>query len=278
MVELSVSEFIVLSLIVSITLFLVFFFTGRYVDINIAKEQYIEYSKAIDLMHAITTSSSIVEKNHQGENLKIILNKDKIMIEQNIYPKRELKGFSYLDYDYSLEIEDLQTKEVWNLGFPKKEIENFVNREKKCQENENVLASKSIPVVIKNGDNKNPGLIRMILAKTPISELAYQISALCALPNFVNMGSKGVIVYGLQNSKDNINIIKISDDQYDLCVKSENSVELCKEMKCPIEVKTKPCPKDLCKNSDEAGGCLKPTIERNQKEVIVYVPEVIQKP
>ncbi len=254
-------------MMVGIAIMLFLFFTGQYIDIKIVKEDYEEYGKAVDLMHAIATSSDIVAKNSDDQKLKLVLDKNALLTEES--KKREIDGYYYLNYDYSLKIDDFKTGEMWFLGFPEEALNNFIKKEKKCiEKDERILASKSIPVIIKNVDSKNSGQLKMKLTRTPLSQLAYYISLSCMMPSSESdKFQKTVLAYGLDSSQDNVKITKLDEKNYDVCVKTNDLIQLCKKISCSVEIVQETytgnsnidCPEFIIKNT---GG-----------KVIVYRPQ-----
>ena len=254
-------------MMVGIAIMLFLFFTGEYIDIKIVKEDYEEYGKAVDLMHAIATSSDIIAKNSDGLKLKLVLDKNALLAEES--KKREIDGYYYLSYDYSLKIDDFKTGETWLLGFPEETLNNFIKNERKCiEKDERILASKSIPVIIKNDISKNSGQLKIKLTKTPLSQLAYYISLSCMMPGSESdKFQKIILAYGLDSPQDNIKITKLDEKSYDVCVKTEDSIQLCKKISCSVEIvqetytgnSNTDCPEFIIKNT---GG-----------KVVVYKPQ-----
>lgn len=255
--------FITVSMIFAITVMILLFFSGKYLEFKIIEEDYIEYTKAIDMLSAITTSSSIVEKNTENLPMKLILDKNTIITKENIIPQKEIDDFSYLDYDYSIEITDFKTGEVWNLGFEKDVLNRFVKNGKRCLDlSEKPLSSVSIPAIIKKDDSRNAGQIKIWLTSTPLSKLTYFTSIACSTEGF----EKNVWLYEIED-------VKFDDSNDEICVKPKNSDELCKKIKCDLGVETQSCG-DSCKTIKDSIGCHKSIIKNTGERVIIYVPQL----
>ena len=196
----------VILFIVLIALFVLIF--GSYVDIKIYKNIYVEHGKRIALLNAIGESSDLIMKDCNGQPKKLIFLENKL---DEVEKDKELSCCYCYNYDYLLEIRDLRKNNKWEIGFD--DLDYFFKKGKFCNviSKKKYLGSSSIPLVIFNGTDYNPGVGILTLGQTPLSNIAYGISIQCLKNEDSEFETH---IYGI----DSINILEHGDNK-EICIK-----------------------------------------------------------
>lgn len=279
-----IGEFISMMIVICLIVLLFRFLSGDIIKFDVQKELYKQSGKAINLLNVIITSSDIVEKDSLGQPQKGLIKKEKLLEINN--NNKELECCNYIDYDYYIEVKNLETSEFFTTGFPKKTMNNFFNLGKKCKliDSDEFLFGYKVPISISEGDNIQLGEMVIYLIKTPLSNIADIISQACLKTDY----SEATSFYGLMEETDNIIINEKSDDTYEVCVKSQDDINMCKIIKCNLKIKKLnedspkcgsidgDCPKGcshLVDKDCKIEKCYSLRVENKNNIVSVYVPK-----
>lgn len=227
--ELGLPKFIIFHILVIVVLVLYVYFFTTYIDVKIFKISYIEHGKRIALLNAIAESSDMVMKDSNDQPKKIIFLKDKLnLIEKN----KELDCCYYYDYDQFLEIIEFRENNKWKIGFDNLDYLFKKGKECKAVNKQKYIGSSSIPIVVFDGVNYNPGVAIIKLSQTPLSNIAYTISVNCMKDEDSESEIRIYGVSSLQVSED--------DDGKEICVKYVgNSEKFCKKIYCDKKIVNK---------------------------------------
>lgn len=262
-----IAKFVIAAVIISFAVLFISLITGRYLDIKIEKEKYQEYGKAINLLHAIATSSDIVVKDSNNQPMKIILDRQKIIDAST--KNEELECCNYYDYNYFLEITDFRTGESWVIGSPSSDLNKFFKNGKKCEviSKDKELAAYSIPITIYNGTNINPGMMKVRLIKTPLSNIAYYSAIACMKENYETTFN----VYNLTKDSSGIKVSRNDSNEYEICILTDNNNKMCKIIECNISIEEKYL---LTNEYSENDICYPVKIVKENGKVVIYVPQI----
>lgn len=265
-------EFIGILITLGFIILIFKFIAGDVVKFNIEKENYEEAGKAINLLHAIATSSDLVEKDSINQPEKIVIDKAKLIQKDN--SNKEMECCHYIDYDYYLRVKDLETSETFHLGFKNTTLEKFFKLGKKCGDiNKNkFFRSYRIPIIIsdQSSNSRNLGEMEIYLTKTPLSNIAGNLAIACLKSKY----KTPIILYGLKEKSNSISI-ESNNNIYNICITSVDGNEMCKTISCDSKVQIlrgvseDDMPDDCKVDSSCALGC----IEKDKDKVIIYVPE-----
>jgi len=249
--------------VLTISVILILYVFVSYFDVKIFKNVYVEHGKRIALLNAIGESSYLIEKDSNDQPKKLIFLSEKL---DNMDKNKELSCCYYYDYDYFLEIRDFKNKNKWEIGFD--DLDYFLKKGKECEmvSKKKYIGASSIPAIIFDENNYNPGVAIIKLGQTPLSNIAYSISLQCSKYSDYELKTK---VYGIKS----IDIFDYEDNK-EVCIKYEKDSiekEFCKKIFC-----NKKITKELTDLENE-DGCYEITINylENEDEIKIYYPRGI---
>jgi len=178
-IELPIMSFILLIGLLAVVAAFMLMIMGRWFDLTGTKYSLITQRNAMDLVQVIVSNSPLVERDPNGEPIKLVLNATKLDIYENKagigteFPTKERVDWEdccdFLDFDYNLTVYDLvadKNRTIGNLIF-EPDSECYPSR---------IMGIGDVPVVVNEDGDKNPGLAVLRMTRTPLSDLSFWLS------------------------------------------------------------------------------------------------------
>ncbi|MEM5776899.1 MAG: hypothetical protein QXJ06_00430 [Candidatus Aenigmatarchaeota archaeon] len=183
----------------------------------------------MNLANAIITSKEICSLDENFQPRKGILNKTKI---KELNYNNILLNYSYIDYDYSIKINVLETNENYYLGYSLDHLNELFEIGKKCRTNLDYkqLKNYKIPIIIEENEKKQDGYLYLTLVKTPINIISSELNFVCQKDFYETK----INIFGFNEKK--LEIKKIDENNYDICITTYKNIKMCKKLRCEKEI------------------------------------------
>ncbi|MFH8092609.1 MAG: hypothetical protein QXM38_01555 [Candidatus Aenigmatarchaeota archaeon] len=227
----NILEFIGLLIFVGAIIFIIRLLMGNVIKIEVEKENFVLAGKATNIANVIINSEEIVSADELLQPKKGVINKTKLV---RLSGKNEpLQCCDYIDYDYYVEI-NIKGEESYYLGYPINKLKDLLRIEKKCNalsEYKNLKTYK-FPVVVEDINEIEPAYMYVFVAKTPLSNIATEILVACQQKKY----ESDFVTFGF--NKNDLHISK-NGDYYQICIKTQGDLLLCKKFYCEKHIKTR---------------------------------------
>lgn len=174
-----IEDMLAFVIITGITVGVLYFLSGKFLELKIFKEELIQSRDTIDMLQFLLTSSDLLINDEDGKKMRLMLNKT--VLNNGEMVKKIVDEKSYPDYDYRLEIyskADFSDK-LFDFNFI------YFNLESDCYQKYGIyypITRDSSALLCEKSSNYfcEPVMVRLTTAKTPLSQMAAWISKLCS--------------------------------------------------------------------------------------------------
>jgi hypothetical protein len=174
----SIEDMLTFVILAGITVGMLYFLTGKFVELKVFKEELIQSRDTIDMLQFLLTSSDLLVSK-DGEKIRLALNKTLLENKEDV--EKILSKQSFTDYDYKLEIFSSAnfSEKIFDLNF------TYFNLDSECYKKYETyypISRDSLALLCEKPSNYfcGPVVVRLTTAKTPLSQLATWISKLCS--------------------------------------------------------------------------------------------------